>query len=164
MALLIRPLTASWKQAAIDVVNEAASWYQEIVPHDELKAQEMTSERWDVEAKRLTWYGAFLDDGLAGVMGLELKEDAALLRHAYVLSGAQRKGVASRLNMHLEAQAKNQGVSRVIVATYSTNHKARAVLEKAGYRASNNSEAVLKKYYAVPETRIRLSLAYEKAI
>jgi len=48
------------------------------------------------------------------------------------------------------------------VGTYARNYKARGALEKAGYRLSEDSAAVLRAYYAVPEDRLRASVTYEK--
>jgi GNAT superfamily N-acetyltransferase len=110
----------------------------------------------------MTWYGAFVDGTLMGVMGLEHVRDAALIRHAYVLAEQQRHGIGRRLLEHLEHQVRE--VKRVIVGTYAGNYKARRLLEKAGYTLSLDSEAVLKAYYSIPEDRLKSSVTYEKAI
>ncbi len=122
----------------------------------------MTAAQWEAEARRMTWYGAFVAGAPAGVMGLERVRDAALLRHAYVLPESQRHGIGSRLREHLEHQAR--GASRIIVGTYARNYKARAVLEKSGYRLSPDSQAALRAYYAIPEDRMRASVTYEKPL
>ena len=111
----------------------------------------------------MTWYGAEGSDGaLFGVMGLEYVGDVALLRHAYVSPRAQRQGVDSRLRAHLEAEAR--GVERIVVGTYAANYKARGVLEKSGYALCADSEAILRRYYAIPEDRLRSSVVYEKRL
>ena len=156
----IRPLTPADRDAALGVINTAARWYREFLPPEEVHELEMTAAQWEAEARRLTWYGAFTAGALEGVMGLEYVRDAALLRHAYVLPESQRRGLGSRLQNHLERQVK--GVSRIIVGTYEGNYKARAALEKAGYRLSPDSQAVLRVYYAIPEDRMRSSDTYEK--
>ncbi|HET7874012.1 MAG TPA: GNAT family N-acetyltransferase [Methylomirabilota bacterium] len=160
--LAIRPLGPADRDAALAVINEAARWYRDFLPPEEYHEPEMTPEAWDAEARRLTWYGAFVQERLAGVMGLEYVRDAALLRHAYILPADQRAGVGSRLSAHLEAQVRS--VSRIIVGTYRENYKARAALEKMGYRLSADSQAVLRAYYAIPEDRMRSSVTYEKWI
>ena len=110
----------------------------------------------------MTWYGAFVEGALVGVMGLEYVRDAALLRHAYVLPEHQRSGVGSVLGQQLERQVK--GVARIIVGTYRGNYKARAALEKMGYRLSPDSEAVLRAYYVIPEDRLKSSVTYERTL
>lgn len=158
----IRPLTAVDRDAALTVINTAARWYREFLPVEEFHDPEMTPAQWEGEAQRMTWYGAFLEGALAGVMGLEYVKDVALLRHAYVLAEYQREGIGTCLREHLEAQVR--GVGRIIVGTYRENYKARRMLERSGYTLSADPEAVLRTYYAVPEDRLKSSVTYEKSV
>lgn len=155
----IRPLNRTDRDPALAVINAAARWYEEFLGAEEFHGTEMTPSQWDAERARLTWYGAFVDGTLVGVMGLEYVREVALLRHAYVLPQHQRHGIGSHLLQHVEAQV--HGVRCIIVGTYAKNHKARSALEKAGYRLSSDSEAVLRRYYAIPEDRLRSSVTYE---
>jgi GNAT superfamily N-acetyltransferase len=156
----IRTLAASDGPAAVALINAAAEWYAEFLPAAEVHEPEMTLELWEREAGRMTWHGAFEAADLVAVMGLEPAGDVALLRHAYVLPGRQREGFATLLREHLERKAS--GVDRVIVGTYGANYKARSALEKAGYRLSSDSEAVLRRYFDIPEDRLNTSVTYEK--
>jgi GNAT superfamily N-acetyltransferase len=162
----IRPLAAADRDAAVNVINTAARWYADFLPPEDVHDQEMTAAQWEDEARRLAWYGGFADEALVGVMGLERARDAALMRHAYILPEHQHHGIGLRLLEHLELEARRdaaaRGVRRIIVGTYARNYKARGALEKAGYRLSEDSAAVLRAYYAVPEDRLRASVTYEK--
>jgi GNAT superfamily N-acetyltransferase len=158
----IRALTAADRDAALTVINSAARWYREFLAVEEFHDPEMTSAQWEAEAQRMTWYGAFVAGALVGVMGLEYVKDVALLRHAYVLAEYQREGIGTCLRQHLEAQVR--GVQRIIVGTYRENYKARRMLERSGYTLSTDPEAVLRKYYAVPEDRLKSSVTYEKPL
>jgi len=164
----IRPLAAADRDAAVNVINTAARWYADFLPPEDLHDPEMTATQWEDEACRLAWYGGFADGVLIGVMGLERARDAALLRHAYILPEHQHHGIGLRLVEHLELEARRDaaagGVRRIIVGTYARNYKARGALEKTGYRLSEDSVAVLRAYYAVPEDRLRASVTYEKPI
>ena len=162
MNLTIRRLTLVDRGAALGIINIAARWYREFLPAEEVHEPEMGPAQWEVEARRMTWYGAFAHGTLVGVMGLQYVRDAALLRHAYVLPEHQRQGIGLRLRQHLEGQVC--GVDRLIVGTYTGNYKARAVLERAGYRLSAHSEGVLRTYYAIPEDRLHASVTYEKPV
>jgi GNAT superfamily N-acetyltransferase len=155
----MRQLIASDRAAALAVINEAARWYAEFLPPAALHGPEMTPEDFDAEGLRLAWYGAFVGGDLVAVMGLEHVKDVALIRHGYVVPAWQRQGVGSTLLAHLEDQAC---AARIIIGTYAANYKARAVLEKRGYRLSESSEAVLREYYAIPEDRLKSSVTYEK--
>ena len=158
----VRALSLGDTDAALAVINTAARWYREFLPPQEFHDPEMTREQFEAEARRMTWYGAFVEGALVSVMGLEYVRDAALLRHAYVVPEHQRGRIGTRLREHLEHQVK--GVARIIVGTYRGNYKARSALEKAGYRLSPDSEAVLRACYAIPEDRLKSSVTYEKAI
>ena len=160
--LAIRELTSEDRAAAVEVINTAARWYREFLPPEELHDPEMDEAAWEAEARRMTWWGAFVGPTLVGVMGSEPIGEVALLRHAYILPRHQRKGVASALVEFIEERLS--GVSRVIVGTYADNYKARGILEKGGYVLSADSQAVLRTYYDIPEDRLRTSLTYEKTL
>jgi len=162
MEPVIRALTPADRAAALAVINEAARWYREFLPVEEYHEPEMTAETFDGEARRLSWYGAFAAGRLTGVMGLEYVGDVALLRHAYVLPDAQRRGLGSHLLDHLEREVR--GVDRIVVGTYAGNYKARRALEKAGYHLSADCQAVLRAYYSIPDDRRRTSVTYEKTV
>ena len=158
----IRALIVADQDAALAVINTAARWYREFLPAGEFHDPEMTPAQWDAEARQMTWYGVFIEGTLVGVMGLEYVKDVALLRHAYVLVEHQRHGVGTLLREYLEGQAR--GVRRIIVGTYRENHKARRMLEAAGYTLSPDPERVLRAYYAIPEDRLKSSVTYERSI
>jgi RimJ/RimL family protein N-acetyltransferase len=162
ITLTIRPLTIADRETALAVINAAAHWYREFLPPEEFHDPEMTPAQWDAEAQRMTWYGAFVGETLVGVMGLEYVKDVALLRHGYILPEYQRQGVGTALREHLEGQI--QGVHRIVVGTYTENYMARKMLEAAGYRLSDDSEARLRAYYSIPEDRLQSSVTYEKDI
>ncbi len=158
----IRALTRADRDAALAVIRSGAHRYREFRPPVDFRDPDTTVSEWETLFQRLTWYGAFLQGALVGVMALEYVRDAALLRHAYVLPAYQRQGIARRLGEALEARIR--GVRRILVWTYAGNYKARHGLEKAGYTRCPDSEAVLRAYFALPEDRLRASVAYEKTL
>lgn len=159
---MIRALTPADRDAALLVINTAARWYREFLPPEEVHDPEMTVDRWEAEAGRMTWYGAFVGEALTGVIGLEYVRDVALIRHGYILPEYQRQGIGNLLRERLEAEAR--GVSRILIGTYRGNFKARRHLEKAGYTLSPDPAAILRAYYDIPEDRLQSSLTYEKPL
>ena len=159
-AVTVRALAEADGAAALEVVNAAAHWYEEIT--DDEPGPEMTPETWAVESQRMTWFGAFEDGELIGVLGLEYVDDVALLRHWYVDPARQRSGAGSQLREHLEQSVR--GVDRIVAGTYAANYKARAALERAGYRLSADSQAVLRTYYDIPDDRRETSVTYERSV
>jgi GNAT superfamily N-acetyltransferase len=158
----IRILSEDDRADAVGVINESARWYAEILPPAEVPDPEMSPEQWTAESERMTWFGAFVDGQLAGVIGVEYLADVALLRHWYVLPPFQRCGVGTRLREHVEHQAA--GVGRIIAGTYAANTKARSALEQAGYQLSADPDAVLDAYYDIPDDRRRSSVTYERPV
>ena len=159
----IRELGSGERRAAVGVINTAAAWYREFLPPEELHGPEMDERGWDAEAERMTWWGAFSDQGLMGVTGSEPIGEVVLLRHLYVLPEHQRSAVAGALIRHVEETAPDS--TRMIVAgTYAANYKARGVLEKNGYRLAGDSESVLRTYYDIPEDRLLGSIAFVKGV
>ena len=158
----IRTLTSADRVRAVEVINTAAEWYREFLPPDELHSPEMDAPAWEAEAQRMTWWGAFVEGELVGVMGSEPIGDVVLLRHAYVLPRYQRQGVGSRLLEHVEARLPPS--SQIVVGTYAANYKARGNLEKAGYQLSEDPVTVLRTYYDIPEDRLLTSVTYEKRL
>ena len=161
-SLEIKTLSADDRDSALAVINVSARWYSEVLPSDEFSAEEMSPEQWEAESQRMIWYGAYAHHKLIGVIGLEYIDDVALLRHWYVLPDQQRHGAGSRLREHLERTVT--GVEKIVAGTYDVNYKARRALEGAGYRLSSDPQAVLKKYYDIPDDRRASSVTYELAL
>lgn len=158
----IRALTSTDRDAALAVIHSGARRYREFNPPVDRDEPAMTLSQWEVLARRITWYGAFVHGQLVGVIGLEYVRDAALLRYGYVFPAYQRQGIATSLGAYVEARIR--GACRIIVWTFAGNYKARRGLEKAGYTLSADSEAVLRSYYAIPEDRLKASVAYNKPV
>lgn len=162
MALTIRALTRADRDAALAVIRSGAQRYREFRPQVDFRDPDMTAGQWDTLCQRLTWYGAFIQGALVGVMALEYVRDVALLRHAYVLPNYQRQRIATRLGDALEALVL--GIRRIFVWTYAGNYKARRGLEKAGYTLVADSETALRTYLCLPENRLKAAVAYEKPV
>lgn len=158
----IRTLAEDDRDDGVGVNNEAARWYAEILPPAEVPDPEMTPGQWTLESERMTRFGAFVDEQLAGVIGLEFVDEVALLRHWYVLPRFQRCGIGTQLREHLEGQAA--GVDRIIASTYAANTKARTALEQSGYQLSVATEEVLDAYYDIRHDRRQSSVTYERPL
>lgn len=161
-SLTIRTLNENDRDAALRIINSAASWYGEILPPEEAAGPEMTPKDWAAESQRMTWFGACAGTKLIGVIGLEYRLDVALLRHWYVRPEQQRTGAGSLLREHLERAAS--GVERLVAGTYWDNYKARGALEGGGWRLSDDSQAVLSAYYDITPERALSSVTYERAV
>ena len=165
----IRQLTVADRSAAVDVINTAARWYGDFLPPDELHDPEMTAAQWDDEARRLTWFGGFLDGVLVAVMGLEYARDAVLLRHAYILPEHQHHGIGLRLTEHLEGEARREDPLPERLAQLGLDQTTR---DFAGVRCGNvetlqvpgpNSKSSKNRRSLVPAFTVTLSMDHPSA-
>ena len=84
------------------IINEAAQVYKGIIPADRWKDPYMPREelRHEIDAKVRFW--GYEEDGkLLGVMGIQDVQDVTLIRHAYVRTAQQNKGIGGELLTHL---------------------------------------------------------------
>ncbi len=100
---------------------------------------------------------------LMGVMGLQDKGDVHLIRHAYVYTSSQNRGIGRELLRHLEQMTDKP----ILIGTWVDASWAIRFYEKNGYRLLSRSETerLLKKYWKIPERQVvylRSSLANPK--
>jgi N-acetylglutamate synthase-like GNAT family acetyltransferase len=91
-----------------------------------------------------------------GVMGMQDKGEVALVRHAYVTRGIQRKGVGTTLLRHVQGLATKP----VLIGTWAAASWAIAFYRRNGFRVVSDSEKdrLLRKYWSIPERQIETSV------
>jgi hypothetical protein len=86
-------------QTIYEIINEAAQVYQGIIPADRWKEPYMPKDelRHEIDAHVRFW--AYEEEGeLLGVMGIQDVLDVTLIRHAYVRTARQKKGIGGKLD------------------------------------------------------------------
>jgi amino-acid N-acetyltransferase len=83
------------------------------------------------------FFGCAHGGDLGGVVGLELYGDVALLRSLAVAPGRRRSGLGSRLVVHAERYALDQGVRSVYLLTTT----AESFFQRLGYARIPREEA-----------------------
>lgn len=117
------------------------------------------------EMKRVKFYVYEENEVIFGVMGYEYVRDVALIRHAYVRPGMQRKGIGTILLGNVEGLiAKSKRVHKIIIGTYSNASWAISFYEKHGYHKSQNPQDILIRYYDISEVQRTNSLTLEKEL
>jgi GNAT superfamily N-acetyltransferase len=103
------------------------------------------------------FYGWKEDNVLVAVMGSQRVNDVALIRHAYVLTDNQRRGIGEKLLKHLLGLART---SEVLVGTWEAAYWAVRFYEKHGFRLVSKEEkdSLLRKYWNIPERQIETSV------
>ncbi len=89
------------------------------------------------------------------MMGFQPIREVTLIRHAYVLTDWQRKGIGSRLLDHLKGLASTP---RLLVGTWADAHWAIEFYEKHGFRLLPNKDELLRTYWDIPERQIETSV------
>jgi len=145
----------------LHVVNDAAEAYRGVIPEDRWKKPYMSAEelREEIESG-VEFYGWMEDNVLVAVMGIQLVNDVTLIRHAYVLTNRQRRGIGEKLLKYLLSLARN---SEVLVGTWEAAYWAIRFYEKHGFRLVTREEKdrLLREYWNIPERQIETSVVLE---
>jgi GNAT superfamily N-acetyltransferase len=158
----IREFDSADFEGVYGVINEAARAYRAVLPAEAYHDPQMTRDELLREVRRIKFLLYSENNRVLGVMGYEYVHDVALIRHAYVLPEAQRKGVGNLLAKVEEAITKSRRVNRIIIGTYKTATWAISFYRKHGYHESASPETALTKYYDIPLIQRLNSLTLEK--
>ena len=143
--------------AILEVVNDAAQAYKGVIPADCWKEPYMTKEELSEEIKqRVDFYGYFQNKKLVAVMGIQKVQDVTLIRHAYVRTINQRKGLGEKLLRRLLTLADG---GEVLVGTWKAAWWAIRFYEKNEFRLIPlESRSKLKQYWTIPERQVETSI------
>ena len=146
------------------VINDAARVYKGVIPDDMWNEPYMPAKKLRREINSGVEFFGWQEKGkIIGVMGIQYVKDSTLIRHAYVLTKYQRKGVGSRLLKYLMNLAKS---SEILVGTWKNATWAIRFYEKHGFKLTSSKEKdkLLRKYWNIPERQIETSvvLRYKK--
>ena len=151
---MIRPCGDSDFQAIFDIINDAAQAYKGVIPGDRWREPYMPEDELREEIEAGVNFTRYEEDGhLAGVMGLQ---DVTLIRHAYVRTSSQGRGIGSRLLAHLTAQPGRP----VLIGTWADALWAVRFYEKRGFRlvSPEEKDRLLEKYWSVPRRQMETSV------
>jgi N-acetylglutamate synthase-like GNAT family acetyltransferase len=140
-----------------EIINEAAEVYKGIIPADRWKEPYMTIDelRHEIDADVQFW--GYEEEGeLLGVMGIQDVLDVTLIRHAYVRTAEQNKGVGGKLLSHLRTLTSRP----ILLGTWADATWAVRFYEKHGFRlvTPEEKDRLLKKYWSIPERQIETSV------
>ena len=155
---MISKLQPTETKSILHVVNDAAEAYKGVIPDDRWKEPYMSTEELRKEIENgVEFYGLLENNVLTAVMGIQLVNDITLIRHAYVLTNRQRKGIGKKLLKQLVNMART---SEVLVGTWEAAHWAISFYEKHGFKPVPREETnrLLRKYWDIPERQIETSI------
>ena len=146
---MIRECTESDVDAIDEIINEAALKYRGVIPADCWHEPYMTREQLlEQIGAGVRFSGVERDGALAGVMGLQRVRDVTLIRHAYVRSAEQGRGIGSELLRELIARAARP----LLVGTWAAATWAIRLYERNGFRLlpRDETDRLLRTYWNIP--------------
>ena len=151
--------------AAIEaIINEAAEAYRGVIPADCWHEPYMTRSDLLAEiAAGVDFWGWDESGTLIGVMGFQKVRDATLIRHAYVSSAHQGRGVGGALLRTLAGQATGS----LLVGTWAAAEWAIRFYARHGFRlvSTGEKDRLLNTYWSIPlrQQEVSVVMVHEKS-
>jgi GNAT superfamily N-acetyltransferase len=144
------------------IVNDAAAAYRDVIPADRWSEPYMPREelRGEIEAGVVFW--GYEEDGeLAGVMGIQHVRDVTLIRHAYVRTSSQRRGIGAALLASLHTETDRP----VLIGTWADADWAIRFYERHGFGLvpPEEKDRLLHTYWTVSERQMEVSVVLADA-
>ncbi len=140
-----------------EIINNGAEAYQGVIPADRMETPYMSREKLRVEiAEGVAFWGYEEDSRLVAVMGIQEVRDVTLIRHAYVRTSLQGRGIGGKLLTHLRALTKRP----VLIGTWADASWAIRFYERHGFRVvgPQEKERLLRRYWKIPERQVETSV------
>jgi GNAT superfamily N-acetyltransferase len=154
---VIRPYRDTDFDEVLAVVNDAAVAYRGAIPDDCWSEPYMTAEELASEMAAGVAFQVYEeDDRLLGMMGLQEVADVVLIRHAYVRTAHQGRGIGSQLLAHLAGRTTEP----VLIGTWADATWAVRFYEGHGFRLVQGGEkdALLGRYWTIPPRQAEVSV------
>lgn len=139
------------------IINNAAAAYRGVIPLDGWKEPYMSREELRQEIDEgVTFWGYEEAGELVGVSGIQHPQNVSLIRHAYVRTLSQRRGIGGRLLSFLREQTARP----LLIGTWADAAWAVRFYENHGFRLVPQEEKnrLLRKYWSIPERQIESSV------
>jgi GNAT superfamily N-acetyltransferase len=153
----IRKSVADDFEAILAIVNDAAQAYRGVIPSDRWHEPYMSADELAEEIAGGVIFWIAEDTGqLLGVMGIQDKEDVALVRHAYTATTLQRKGIGTKLLRHVEALADKP----ILIGTWADASWAIEFYRRNGFTVVSDGDKnrLLRTYWSVPARQVETSV------
>jgi N-acetylglutamate synthase-like GNAT family acetyltransferase len=145
-----------------DIINDGAGAYRGIIPPDRWKEPYMSSSELQSEIDQgLSFWGYEENGNLLGVMGIQPVQDVTLIRHAYVRTAGQRRGIGAHLLSHLRKLTSGP----VLIGTWADAAWAISFYQKNGFQmvSPQQKDHLLRRYWTIPDRQIETSVVLADA-
>jgi GNAT superfamily N-acetyltransferase len=139
------------------IINDGARAYRGVIPADRWTEPYMSKEKLQQEIDDGVVFWGYEENGtLIGVMGIQRVQEVTLIRHAYVRTGSQKRGIGAQLLSHLRDMANGP----VLIGTWADAVWAIRFYERHGFQMVGWEEKnrLLKKYWSIPERQVETSV------
>lgn len=154
---MIRRCIQSDFEAIHEIINDAAQAYRGVIPPDRWHEPYMgTDELSDEISGGVIFWGFERDGTLVAVMGIQDRGEVTLIRHAYVRTQDQGKGIGTTLLRHLEGMT----VRPILIGTWADAVWAVSFYRKNGYTLVTEEEKdlLLRRYWHIPARQVETSV------
>ena len=155
---MIREFLSQDFNSILRVINHAAQAYKGVIPHDRWKEPYMSAKELKKQIDTgVEFFGLEQKGEVIGVMGIQHVKDVTLIRHAYVLTKYQRRGMGGKLLKYLMSLTKDP---EILVGTWKAANWAIQFYENHGFSLTSSEEKdrLLRKYWDIPERQIETSV------
>jgi N-acetylglutamate synthase-like GNAT family acetyltransferase len=159
---VIHPCTHQDFDRVHAIINDGARAYKGIIPDDRWTDPYMSREQLHQEIEEGVFFWGYEDEGtLSGVMGIQHVRDVTLIRHAYVLTISQKKGIGALLLSYLRELATGP----VLIGTWADATWAIRFYQKHGFQIVDPREKdqLLRKYWSISDRQVETSVVLADA-
>jgi GNAT superfamily N-acetyltransferase len=159
----IKELSPDYGATILEIINDAANAYKGAISNDRWKEPYMSAKELADEIRAgVRFYGWFEDGFLLGVAGIQNVGSCDLIRHCYVRTGYQRRGIGGALLQHLLSLAH----SLILVGTWEDATWAVRFYERHGFALVSRDEKdiLLQDYWNIPRRQIETSVVLKKRL
>jgi len=139
------------------IINEAARAYEGVIPADCWHEPYMPRAELLAEiAAGVQFRGWDKSGDLVGVMGIQKVHDATLIRHAYVLSSHQGRGIGGALLAALVRESSGQ----LLVGTWAAAQWAIRFYQRHGFRLvpAQEKDRLISRYWNISQRQQEVSV------
>lgn len=147
---MIRPCTSADIPVMDAIINEAAEKYRGVIPADCWHEPYMSRRELEAEIAAGVKFSGWEDAGtLVGVMGVQAVRDATLIRHAYVRTAQQGRGIGGKLLKELSSQVTGP----LLIGTWADAAWAISFYQGHGFQLMPTEEKnrLLGIYWRIPD-------------
>ena len=139
------------------IINDGALAYKGTIPADRWAEPYMSREELRRQVDEGVEFWGYEEAGtLVAVMGIQPVQDVTLIRHAYVRTTSQKRGIGAHLLSHLRELSS----APVLIGTWADAVWAIRFYERHGFQlvGPQEKDRLLRKYWRIPERQSETSV------